>query len=85
MRYEIELAKEAESDLETLSKSDRRIFKRVLSKTETLAATPFEGKALVGNHKDELSLRIGDYRVVYEIDSARHIVNILTVKHRKNV
>jgi len=85
MTFRIELAREAESDLEALHKSDRRLFRRLLSKIEFLAENPREGKPLVGNHKGEFSLRVGDYRIVYELDATRHIVYILTAKHRKHV
>jgi len=83
--YSIELAKEADSHLETLYKSDRKLFNRILRKIESLSESPGEGKPLVGNHKGEFSLRVGNYRIVYEIENAKHIVYILTVKHRKHV
>jgi mRNA interferase RelE/StbE len=41
------------------------------------------GKPLVGNHKGEYSLRLGDYRIVYEL--AADAIFILTVEHRKHV
>ncbi len=85
MNYSIKLAKEAESDLETLLKSDRKIFNRLLANIESLAGTPKQGKALIGNHKGEYSLRTGKYRIIYELDTKKHIVYILTVKHRKHV
>ena len=85
MIYHIELAKEAESDLESLHKSYRKLFMRILSKIESLSKTPRSGKPLVGNHKGEFSLRLGNYRIVYENDTVRHIVFVLTVKHRKHV
>lgn len=85
MKHSIRLAKEAESDLETLHKSDRKIFNRVLANIESLAETPKQGKALTGNHKGEYSLRAGKYRIIYEIDKKKQIVYILTVKHRKHV
>jgi len=85
MNYRIELADEAGSDLEGLHKADRRLFRRVLSKIETLSEKPFEGKPLVGNHKGEFSLRVGNYRIAYEIDKTGHVVYVLTVKHRKHV
>lgn len=44
-----------------------------------------EGKPLVGNHKGEYSFRVGNYRIVYELDTAKRIVYVLTVKHRKHV
>ena len=85
MTYGVELAKEAEADLEGLHKADRKLFRRVLSKIESLSEKPLEGKPLVGNHKGEFSLRVGDYRIIYELDNAKHIVYVLTVKHRKCV
>ena len=85
MTYHIKLAKEAESDLESLHKSDRKLFMRILSKIESLSENPRIGKPLVGNHKGEFSMRLGNYRIVYELDAASHIVFILTVKHRKHV
>lgn len=85
MKYSIELTREAENDLEFLYKIDKKLFRRVLAKIETLYENPREGKALVGNHKGEFSIRIGNYRIIYELDTERHIVFILTVKHRKHV
>jgi mRNA interferase RelE/StbE len=85
MTYNIELAKEAESDLESLHKSDRKLFMRILSKIESLSENLRSGKRLVGNHKGEFSLRIGNYRIVYEFDTAKRIVYILTAKHGKRV
>jgi mRNA interferase RelE/StbE len=85
MKYSIKLAKEAASDLETLYKSDRKIFDRILANIECLAEMPKNGKALTGNHKGEYSLRAGKYRIIYELDTKKHIVYILTVKHRKHV
>jgi mRNA interferase RelE/StbE len=85
MSYDIELAKEAESDLEALYKADRRLFTRILAKIETLSERPEEGKPLVGNHKGEYSLRVGNYRIVYELDRLKQIAYLLTVKHRREV
>jgi mRNA interferase RelE/StbE len=85
MTYEIAIAKEAEADLEALHHSDRRLFNRILSKIEMLSENPAEGKPLVGNHKGEYSLRVGDYRIIYETDHKEHIIYVLTAKHRKHV
>lgn len=52
---------------------------------ESLEVSPYEGKPFVGSHKGEFSLRVGTYRVVYEIDSSNHILYVLTVKHGKHV
>jgi len=85
VKYTVELSRETESDLKALHSSDRRLFDRILKKIESLSEDPKAGKPLVGNHKGEFSLRVGSYRVVYELDTAKHIAYILTVKHRKHV
>jgi mRNA interferase RelE/StbE len=85
MTYSIDLAKDADSYLESLHKADRKPFERILSKIESLSANSKEGKPLVGNHKGEFSLRVGNYRIVYEFDPGKHIVYVLAVKHRKKV
>ncbi|MBI5142690.1 MAG: type II toxin-antitoxin system RelE/ParE family toxin [Nitrospirae bacterium] len=85
MTFEIRLAKEAQSDLEELHVADRRLFSRILARIESLADNPFHGKPLVGNHSGEYSLRVGDYRIIYEVDKTSHAVHILTAKHRKHV
>ena len=85
MTYSIAFSEEADSDFGHLLRSDRRLAARILAKVESLADSPREGKPLVGNHKGEFSPRVGNYRIVYEPDSTRHIVYILTIKHRKHV
>ena len=54
-------------------------------KLETLAGAPHAGKPLVGNHAGEFSLRVSDYRIVYAIDRASHMVSLLTIKHKRHV
>lgn len=82
MSYSIAFSREAASDIDFLSKADRRLFERIINKVESLQENPRAGKPLVGNHKGEFSLRVGAYRIVYEI-SARNI-SILTLKHRRH-
>lgn len=85
MSYTIELSREAESDIDALYHSDRKLFQRIINKMNSLKENPYEGKPLVGNHKREFSLRVGNYRIVYEAASSQHTLYILTVKHRKIV
>jgi mRNA interferase RelE/StbE len=85
MKYKIELSQEAVSDVDKLFYADKKLFARVLKKIESLADNTREGKALTGNHKGEFSLRVGTYRIVYELDMSGNIIFILTIKHRKHV
>ncbi|MDD5525512.1 MAG: type II toxin-antitoxin system RelE/ParE family toxin [Smithella sp.] len=85
MKYNIELAQEAVADVDELFYADKKLLARILKKIESLADNPREGKALTGNHKGEFSLRVGAYRIVYELNTSGHIIFILTIKHRKHV
>ena len=85
MSFSVRLSREAEKDLLALNRSNRKFFQRIIKKIEALEKEPKAGKPLVGNHKGEYSLRVGDYRIVYEINASRKIVFILTAKHRRHV
>ena len=85
MSYAIRLSREAEGDLEVLARSDSKLFLRILRKVELLSGSPRAGKPLVGNHRGEFSLRVGDRRIVYEIEETDKTIYILTVKHRRHV
>ena len=85
MTFGVRLSREAEKDLFALSRSDRKLFQKILRKIESLQSDSRLGKPLVGNHKGEFSLRVGDYRIVYEIQPSRRKVFILTAKHRRHV
>jgi mRNA interferase RelE/StbE len=85
MKYKIEFAQEAASDVDKLFYADKKLLTRILKKIESLADSPREGKALAGNHKGKFSLRVGAYRIVYELDTNGQIIFVLTIKHRKHV
>jgi mRNA interferase RelE/StbE len=85
VRYTVQFSNEAVADIDHLHHSDRKLFHRIIRKIESLEESPREGKPLAGNHKGEFSLRIGNYRIVYMLDTKEYAVYILTVKHRKHV
>jgi mRNA interferase RelE/StbE len=66
-----------------LDKVDKEVRSRIKDKIKVLKQHPEIGKRL--NYSDFWSLRIGDYRVVYEISKKEKQVIILFIGHRKNV
>jgi len=66
-----------------LNKLENSIKRRIFNKIEKLSENPFLGdiKRLKGD--GSFRLRIGDYRVIFEVDG--NIIKILKVGHRKNV
>jgi len=50
-----------------------------------LIENPYLGKKLVGDLSPYYRLRVGDYRVLYEVIENEVTVIVVKVKHRKNV
>ena len=83
MPYEILLEKGAERDFKKLPKN---IQKRVLNQILKLKENPRPiGVRKITDSKNDWRIRIGDYRVVYEIDDKKKIIKIFRIRHRKEV
>jgi mRNA interferase RelE/StbE len=81
--YRVDLTRSAEKDLRRIDKSQVAAVYRGL---ERLAddPRPHGGKKLSGADRT-YRIRIGDYRVVYEIEYAVLLVLVIRVAHRKDV
>jgi len=67
-----------------LGKIEKLVQERIKEQLRELKERPEQvGKQL--RYSDFWSLRIGDYRVIYEIDGKKHEVIVLFVGHRKKV
>ena len=82
--YKIALEKRAAKSLSSLPVS---ICRKVTLSLEQLSNNPKSkgSKKLSGAFKNYWRIRIGDYRVVYEIDDKEMIVRVYRVMHRKEV
>ena len=80
--YQVVIERRAERDLESLP---RHMFQSVTIAIRSLANNPrpVGCRKLRGSRRD-WRIRIGDYRVIYEIDESRHEVRILLVRNRKD-
>jgi len=68
----------------TLQKIEEPIRSRMIEKIRELRENPERiGKRL--KYSDFWSLRIGDYRAIYEINTTKNQVIILFIGHRKKV
>ena len=83
MTYTIRLA---ESAAKTLSKMDPPLRRRIEAKILALAQNPFPpGVRKIAGEQNTYRIRIGDYRVVYDVHSAILVILILRVGHRSDV
>ena len=83
MAYEIVYAPSA---AKALRKLDRQVARRLLEAISKLAEEPrsAEGVQLVGG-EGELRIRVGDYRVVYDVIDEEVVVLILRLGHRREI
>lgn len=73
-----------DEDIPKLPKTMRVLIKKAIEERLTVDPLGF-GKPLRYSLKGHRRLRVGDYRIVYRIDSEKHIVTIVIIKHRKDV
>lgn len=80
--YRVELHSGAERDLERLAPV---LLERVLSRLHALASDPRSPGAEELAARGGYRVRVGDWRIVYEIDDPTHRVLIRRVRHRRDV
>jgi len=69
--------------LKRLKELDRQARIRVLRRIKTLEESPFSGKRLRGHLSGLLSLRMGDYRIIYQVSKDQVVIR--TVGHRRSI
>lgn len=81
--HEILLGNRAERDLRRLPETT---FGRVIRKIKALAEKPRppDCRKLMGSVND-YRIRVGDYRILYEVDDRERVVRILRIRHRRDV
>ncbi len=83
--YSIHLSSQAQKDLKKLPlKTKQRIIQKIqgLAEFETPST---QQKALVGSDVADFRLRVGDYRILYDLYHEQKIVYILRVGHRREI
>lgn len=77
MSCSVKIKRSAQKELIRITKSDRE---RIVAAIDQLAENPFAGSILKGSLRGIYRLRVGDYRVLYELGED---VLILRVAHRR--
>ncbi|MFD2081357.1 mRNA interferase RelE/StbE [Actinopolymorpha cephalotaxi] len=86
MSYQIQVEPAAVRALRRLRKGDQLAWKRVAVAIDELAAEPrpHGAKALQGR-SGLLRIRVGDYRVIYEVQDAQLVVLVVDLGHRRDI
>ncbi len=81
--YKLIFKTSAQREIESLND---RLLERIFPRIESLQEHPRPtGCKKLRGYKDLWRIRIGDYRVIYSIDDAKKALEILRVRHRKDV
>lgn len=85
--YQVRLAKRAERDLRRIRQGDPRGYQRVARALRALAGEPRPAGAvkLTDLGKPAWRLRVGEYRILYEIDDDQVLVVVVNVVPRGEV
>ena len=81
MNFSIRIKGSAARELRRVAKQDRI---RLVEAIDRLAQTPHLGTALKGDLRGLRRLRVGDYRVMYEVRDDELIVLVVRVAHRRD-
>ncbi len=70
-----------------LQKCDRELRKRIIDKIDKLKENPIshDSKFVAGFKEKLYRIRIGDYRVLYEVDHEGKIIGIVKIDNRSKV
>lgn len=82
MPYSLKIKQSALKEIQRLDKPER---KRLIEAIDRLTDNPHIGKLLKGEHSGLRRIRIGTYRVIYEINEGEVLILFLRVAHRNAV
>lgn len=81
MNYNVRIERRAVRELDRVNQATRP---RLVEAIDGLASDPFAGPALRGPWRRFRRVRVGDYRIVYRVDSKSTQVDVVHVRHRKD-
>ena len=86
MKYSIETTSRFDKEFKKLDRYTQRMIKSWISKNLVDCGDPRRhGKALTANRSGQWRYRIGDYRIICEIDDGKLIIMALSIGHRRNI
>ena len=82
MKYEVEFRPSARKALDRIPKKDRL---RIEGAIELLQSNPYPPAAIKLTERSEYRVRVGNYRVIYDVVRGKLVILVLTIGHRKDV
>lgn len=86
MKFDVEYSKTAYKQLKKMDNYTRLMILNWITNNLVACQNPFEhGKELKGNLKGQWRYRVGDYRILAEVQDDKLIILVLTIGHRRDV
>ncbi len=82
MTYAVNIKQSAVKALEKINRGDRL---RIVDAIEQLKSNPTAGSVLKGEFTGLRRIRLGNYRVVYEVQERQLVVLVIRIGHRREV
>lgn len=85
--YDVRLAKRAERGLRRIRQGDPRAYRRIVEAIRTLSAEPrpVGSSKLTGYDPPAWRVRVGEYRIVYELHDDEVLVIVVNIAPRGEV
>ena len=82
MAYTVRVKRSVLRELQRVSEPTRSRLERAI---DGLAERPFAGSLLRGDRRGYRSLRVGEYRIIYELRASALVALVVRVGHRRDV
>lgn len=82
MSWSVQIKRSALKELSQVTQPDRR---RLVAAIDGLAENPYRGSVLKGDLTGLRRIRVGSYRVIYEVRESQLVVLVVSAGHRKDV
>jgi mRNA interferase RelE/StbE len=82
MTYAVSMLRRAQKELGHVSSPS---FERICDEIRLLASNPRPAGCRKLVNREGWRIRVGDYRVIYQVDDAARVVLVLHVGHRRDV
>lgn len=82
MSYSIRIKASAAKSLRRIRGEDRQ---RLIRAIDRLAEEPYAGGVLKGEFAGLRRLRVGEYRIVYEVEKGQLLILVIRIGHRREI
>ena len=86
IKYEVRFEKNARKSLKKIDPQQSKIILSWINKHLVNSRDPgIFGRSLIGNHKGKWRYRVGDYRLICNINDTTVTILLLEIGHRKDI